>query len=207
MHVNSLGDLALRRDDLEGAKTQLEAARDISVRIGDSLGEANALDSLGDLALRCDDLDGAKTHLEKAREIYVRIGHRYGEANALESSAIWRFGAKISMARRTIWRRRGISLSGSGYRLGEANTTFIEALALTREDMVKAEAMFGDALKKYQTINDAWGIAHAAFVSRKSPRCGAISLLFQRPRPKSLRMKPATLANEPDPAGAPFARA
>ena len=28
--------------------------------------------------------------------------------------------------------------------------------------MVKAEAMFGDALKKYQALNDAWGIAHSS---------------------------------------------
>jgi len=36
-----------------------------------------------------------------------------------------------------------------------------EALALTREDTVKAEAMFGNALKKYQTLNEDWGIAHS----------------------------------------------
>jgi tetratricopeptide (TPR) repeat protein len=109
----------LRRDDLDGAKIQLEAALDISVQIGDELGETNALQSLGDLALRRDDLDDAKILLENARDIFVQIG-----AN-----------------------------------LGEANTAFTKALASTQEDTSKAEAMFGDALKKYQEINDAWGIA------------------------------------------------
>jgi hypothetical protein len=114
--------VALRRDDLDGAKAQLEAARDIYVRIGSSSDEADALLFLGSLALRRNDLDGAKTQLVAARGIYVQIG-------------------------------------GS---LGEANTAFIGALASTREDTVKAEAMFGDALKKYQTLKDPWGIAHSS---------------------------------------------
>jgi hypothetical protein len=83
--LQAAGDLAVRRDDLDGAKTHLEAARDIFVRIGESRGEANALRSLGDLAHRRDDLDGAKTHLAAARAIYVRIGASLGEANALRS--------------------------------------------------------------------------------------------------------------------------
>ena len=161
--LRSLGDLALRRDDLDGAKTHLEAARDIYVQIGESLGEANALRSLGALALRRDDdLDGAKTHLEAARDIYVRIGESLGEANALCSLgdlALRRDdldGAKTQLeAARDIYVRIGESI-------GEANTAFFEAFASALEDMLKAEAMFGNALKKYQTLNDAWGIAHSS---------------------------------------------
>jgi hypothetical protein len=156
----SLGDLALQRDDLDGAKKQLEAARDISVRIGDSLGEANALRSLGDLALRRDDLDGARIELEKARDIYARTGSGLGEANALRFLGYLALrrddpdSAKKQLeAARVIYVRIGNSL-------GEANTAFLEALASTREDIGKAEAMFDDALKKYQALNDAWGIAN-----------------------------------------------
>jgi hypothetical protein len=142
--LRSLGNPALFRDDLDGAKPQLEAARDIYVRIGDSLDEANALQFLGALALRCYDLDGAKT-----ARYHVRIGESLGEANVLRSlgnlahfravarpnwrrrgismsglatamarrtrvnsSAVWRYGATIWMARRNNWRRRGISMSG-----------------------------------------------------------------------------------------------
>ena len=160
--LRSLGDLALRRDDLDGAKTHLEAARAISVRIGESLGEANALHSLGDLALRRDDLDGAKTYLEAARAISVRIGESLGEANARQSLgnlALRRDdldGAKTHLeAARGIYARIGASL-------GEANTAFFEALASTRENTLKAEEMFGNALKKYQTLNEAWGIAQCS---------------------------------------------
>jgi hypothetical protein len=160
--LRTLGDLALRRADLDSAKTDLETARDIYVRIGESLGEAHALCSFGELALRHDELDGAKTHLEAARNIYVRIGDSLGEANALRSLgelALRRddlAGAKSQLeAARDIHVRVGDSL-------GEANNAYTEALASSREDTFKAEAMFGDALKKYQTFNDAWGIAHSS---------------------------------------------
>jgi Tetratricopeptide repeat len=83
--LQAAGDLAVRRDDLKGAKVHLEASRDIFVRIGESRGEANARQSLGNLALRRDDLDGAKTQLEAARDISVRVGYELGEANALRS--------------------------------------------------------------------------------------------------------------------------
>ncbi len=198
----SLGDLALRRDDLDGAKTQLDAARDISVRIGASLGEAHALHSLGDVALRCADLDGATTQQEAALDIYVRIGASHGEANAHQSLgevALRRAdleGARSHLeAARDIYVRIGGSIGQAnahqslgevalrradlegarshleaardiyvriGGSIGQANTAYIEALALTREDMVNAEAKFGDALKKYQTLNNAWGIAHSS---------------------------------------------
>jgi hypothetical protein len=160
--LRSLGTLALRRDDLDGGKTHLEAARDIYVRIGRSLGEGNALRTLGDLALRRADLDSAKTDLETARDIYVGIDESLGEANALRSLgelALRRddlAGAKSQLeAARDIHVRVGDSL-------GEANNAYTEALASSREDTFKAEAMFGDALKKYQTFNDAWGIAHSS---------------------------------------------
>ena len=205
--LDSLGDLALRRDDLDSAKTHLEAARDISVRINRSMGEANALLSLGDLAVRRDDLDGAKTHLEAALNIYVGIGESLGEANALLSLGYLALrrddldGAKTHLqAARHIY----VWIAWS---LGEENTVFYEALVSTREDLVKAEAMFDNTLKKYQRSTMLGALRRAAFVSRKSPRCGAITLHFQRPRPNSLRMKPATLAKEPDPAGAPSAPA
>jgi tetratricopeptide (TPR) repeat protein len=160
--LHLLGNVALRCDDLDGATTQQEAARAIYVRIGARSGEAHALLSLGDVALRRNDLDGAKTHLEAALDIYVRIGTRSSEANALQSLgnvALRRDeleGAKTHLeAARDIFVRIGGSI-------GEANTAYIEALALTREDTVKAEAKFRDALKKYQTLNDAWGIAQCS---------------------------------------------
>jgi hypothetical protein len=81
----ALGALALRRDDLDGAKNYLETARDISGQIGSKLGKAHTLKSLCNLALQLFDLDAAKEYLEMARDIYVEIGSRLGEANSLVS--------------------------------------------------------------------------------------------------------------------------
>jgi tetratricopeptide (TPR) repeat protein len=165
------GDLALRRDDLDGAKTHLEAARDISVRIGWSPGEANALFFLGNLALRRDDLDGAKAHLEAARGIYVRIGDSLGEANALRSLgdlALRRDdldGAKTQLeAARDIYVR-------TGWSLGEANALrSLGDLALRRDDLDGAKTQLEAARDIYVRIAESLGEANALRSLGASPR-------------------------------------
>jgi tetratricopeptide (TPR) repeat protein len=160
--LRSLGDLALRRDDLDGAKAHLERARDISAQIGERLGEANALRALGHLALLRDDLDGAKSHLERARDISAQIGERLGEANALRSLGDLALRRDdLDAAKAHLERARDISVQ-IGRRLGEANVVFVSALVETRNDSSKAEKMFADALKSYQALGDAWGIAHSS---------------------------------------------
>jgi hypothetical protein len=161
----ALGQLALRRHDLNGAEKHLEAARATYARIGGTLGEANALSFLRNLALRRYDLDGAEKHLEAVRAIYVRIGGSLGEANALSSLgelALRRDDLKGAETHFKAAREIYVRIGGS---LGEPNTDYItdyiEALALTRKDTSRAEAMFGQALKKYRAIDDAWGIAHS----------------------------------------------
>jgi hypothetical protein len=156
------GDHALRRNDLDGAKTHLEAARTIAVRLGISVGEANALHSLGELALRRDDLDGANTHLQAARTIFVRIGESVGEGITLESLGELSLrrddfgGAKTLLeAARTIFVRIGDSLD-------EANAVFTQGLILTQQHTVQAEATLREALEKYRILGNAWGIAHCS---------------------------------------------
>jgi tetratricopeptide repeat protein len=111
--ANALGaanQLVFRRDDLDGANEQLQKARDISARIGDSLGEANALHALGDLARRRDDLEGAKELFEKARISLLELALFSARRMRCVPSAIWRAGAMISKAQGNSWRKRGISL-------------------------------------------------------------------------------------------------
>jgi tetratricopeptide (TPR) repeat protein len=109
--LRAAGDLALPRYDLVGAKTHLEAALDISVRIRDDLGKASALYSLGKLAVLRDARDGAKEHLEAARNISVRIGDELGEANALQSLGdLALLRDDLDGAKNTWWQRE-ISLS------------------------------------------------------------------------------------------------
>jgi tetratricopeptide (TPR) repeat protein len=159
--LSAAGDLALCRDDLDGAKTHLEEARAISVQIGDSVGEANTLQSLGDLALLRDDLDGAKAHLEAARAIYVRIGASLGGANTLKSLgdlALRRDdldGAKTHLEEaRAIYVRIGASL-------GEANTVqSLGDLALRRDDLDGAKTLLEAARALYVRIGASRGEAN-----------------------------------------------
>ncbi len=149
-------------DDPDSAKKQLEAARDIFVRFRVSLGEANALCALGDLALRCDDLDGANSQLEAARDIFVQIGDGLGEANALRSLGNLALALDDpDSAKKQLGAARDIFVR-IGESFGEAKTVLIGALSSTRDNMSKAEAMFADALQKYQTLNNAWGIAQCS---------------------------------------------
>jgi SIR2-like domain/AAA domain len=111
--LSAAGGLALGRDDLDSAEKYLEAAREICARTDFGLGEANALFGLGVLARRRDDLEGQGNE-EKQREISLRrSAWTSGRLRRLNSSAMWRFAAMISMARRPNWRQRGISMSGS----------------------------------------------------------------------------------------------
>ena len=71
------GDLSTRRDELDGAKTQLEEARVISTQIGDDVGQAAALNELGDLALQRDVLKARKRfriHRRDLRPNRPRLG-------------------------------------------------------------------------------------------------------------------------------------
>jgi len=81
--LHSMGVLALRMQDLDGAKTRLEDSLKICRDIGYKIGEANALLALGDFAVRMQDLDEAKTRLEDSLKIFREIDERVGEANAL----------------------------------------------------------------------------------------------------------------------------
>jgi tetratricopeptide (TPR) repeat protein len=79
----ALGDLALREDDLAGARPRYEAALALYPQLGDRLGEANVQKALGDLALREGNRELAVTLLQKAIGQYRRISDRLGEATAL----------------------------------------------------------------------------------------------------------------------------
>jgi tetratricopeptide (TPR) repeat protein len=66
------------------ARSLLVVAARIRRRLGDRLGEANALRYLGRLALRRDHLDDVADHLGKALVIYRDIDLRLGEAHTLK---------------------------------------------------------------------------------------------------------------------------
>ena len=71
-----LGDLALKRDDLEAAYTQFDHAREISQKSGDDAGTARAFSSLGLLRIREKDYEGAEWYCKTASNLYEKLGEQ-----------------------------------------------------------------------------------------------------------------------------------
>ncbi len=83
--LQALGDLKMRRDDLDGALADYQNALGIYQKIDENLGAANTLKALGDLKMRRDDLDGALADYQNALGIYQKIDENLGAANTLQS--------------------------------------------------------------------------------------------------------------------------
>jgi hypothetical protein len=77
--IRSLGDVALRRSDLDGAQKHYEEAMRLSKKVGEELGQANCLHRFGDLALRQKKDAEAVTHWHAALASYVRLTDKLGE--------------------------------------------------------------------------------------------------------------------------------
>ena len=83
--LRALGNLKMRRDDLDGALQDYQNALKIYRDIDEKLGEANTLLALGDLKMRRDDLDGALPDYQNALTIFRAIDDKLGEANTLQA--------------------------------------------------------------------------------------------------------------------------
>ena len=68
-----LGDVALARSDLDGARALYERALPLSEQAADVAGEAGCMVGLGDVALACSDLDNARARYERALALYQVI--------------------------------------------------------------------------------------------------------------------------------------
>ncbi|KAH8806889.1 hypothetical protein DL96DRAFT_1686087 [Flagelloscypha sp. PMI_526] len=80
--LEAMGDLHMRRDQLNTADALLTRALELHIELGYRLGEANARSSIGYLHMRRDQLDEADTSFTCALELYVLTQDRQGEANS-----------------------------------------------------------------------------------------------------------------------------
>ena len=183
--LQALGDLNMRRDDLDGALKDYQNALEIYQKIDEKMGEANTLRALGDLNMRRADLDGALEDYQNALEIYQNIDEKMGEANTLQSLGNLRaaegnadatsFEHSIFLQFITII----LAMLGIGADLGYMGR--ISSLA-DRSD--RAVLLFDIALSIHRIIDDRWGQAldlkfqAEAFMEIKAPM-GAIAAWWQ----------------------------
>lgn len=80
-----LGDVALRRSDLTGARTFFQTAQVLYEKIGNVLGQANSFHRLGDIAFRHSDYDNSFPSFATAHALYVIVGDLQGQANCIRA--------------------------------------------------------------------------------------------------------------------------
>ena len=81
--IRSLGDVARRRSDRDGAQRQYEEAMRLYKKVDDVLGQANCIRNLGSVALSRSDLDGAQKLHEEAMRLYKKVHDELGQANCI----------------------------------------------------------------------------------------------------------------------------
>ena len=157
----ALGNLKMRRCDLDGAMLDYQNALKIYRDIEKKLGEANTLQALADLKMRRDDLEGAMLDYQNALTIFRDIEEKMGEANTLQALG------DLKMRRDDL---EGAMLDYQNalkiYRdieekLGEANTLLaLGNLKMRRYDLDGAMLDYQNALKIYRDIEKTLGEAN-----------------------------------------------
>jgi tetratricopeptide (TPR) repeat protein/transcriptional regulator with XRE-family HTH domain len=153
----------LRRDGpWAEAFTRHEAAIGAAQRLGDRLGQADALSDLGDVRLLACEYPAAIRDLQEALSIYRDTGNRLGQANALTNLGNARrmteeFPAAAQALEQALSIYRGI-----GDRLGQAGalTNLGEVRRMMSEFPAAAQAL-EQALSIYRGIGDRLGQAGA----------------------------------------------
>jgi tetratricopeptide (TPR) repeat protein len=144
------------------AITRHTAAARAASRLGDRLGQANALNHIGAVEWRMGDYPGAAQALEQALRIYRDLGDRLGQANALtylgrtrQMTGDYPGAAQALEQALEIYR-------DLGDRLGQANAlTYLGRTRQMTGDYPGAAQAAGQALEIYRDLGDRLGQANA----------------------------------------------
>jgi tetratricopeptide (TPR) repeat protein len=190
--LRALGDLMLRRADLDAAQGYYDAALPQYRAIGARLGEANTLQALGDLMVRLDELDAAKGYYDAALPQYRAIGARLGEANTLRALGALMVRLDELDAAKGYYDAALPQYRAIGARLGEANTLkALGDLMVRLDELDAAKAQYLGALQIYEAIgarpsqgNCWYGLAQVAETASQPQDadqyyCRALTIQYQ----------------------------
>jgi tetratricopeptide (TPR) repeat protein len=155
-----LGDVSIRSGQIEQARCHLGSAKELYLRHGEIVGEANVDLSLADLCERMGDRETAAVHFGVAAERYERAGRAKGQAQALCGLAFveaLRGGQELAEEHTD----RAVGLV--------ENLNDHEALATARlkraqvrlsRDPMAARAELVEVLRAYEGLSDGTGVAN-----------------------------------------------
>jgi tetratricopeptide (TPR) repeat protein len=154
----SLGHIALRRSDNQGAKAHYEEALLFFSQVGDLSGQADCIHGLGDISLRRSDHEGARARYEEALSLYRQVGSVLGEANCIRrlgNIAVRRSDHEGARARY----EEALELYRQvGDVLGEATCIRkLGEMAVRRSDHEEARARFEEALPLFRRVGSILG--------------------------------------------------
>ncbi|MCW3055121.1 MAG: hypothetical protein JWN14_4291 [Chthonomonadales bacterium] len=159
--IKSLGDIALRRFDHEGARQYYEGALFLYRQIGNMLGEANCIKGLGDIAHSRSNHEIARQSFEEALPLFLQSGSALGRANCIQSLGdIALECSDYEVARQNYEEALPLFLQ-VGSVLGEANCIqSLGDIALASFDYELARQRFKEALPLFLQIGSVLGEAN-----------------------------------------------
>jgi DNA-binding SARP family transcriptional activator/tetratricopeptide (TPR) repeat protein len=160
--TSSLAGLLQQDGPWPEAITRHETAVHAACRLGDRLGEGNALDELGIVRRQSGDYQGAAEALEAALGIYRDLGDRLGQASATSSLGSLRLlTGDYQGAAEALQVALGM-FRGLGDRLGEGDVLYVQGVVqrLTGDYQGAAEALEA-ALGIYRDLGDRRGQGNA----------------------------------------------
>jgi tetratricopeptide (TPR) repeat protein len=154
-----LGDIALARSDHDAARDCYTRAQPLYEQVGDVLGQANCIQSLGDIALARSDHDAARDCYTRAQPLFEQVGSVLGQANCIQSLGDIARERSDHDAARDCYTRAQPLFEQVGSVLGQANCILrLGDIARERGETAEARARYGDALRRYQRIQEPYSI-------------------------------------------------
>ncbi|KAI0044922.1 TPR-like protein, partial [Auriscalpium vulgare] len=152
------GETNLLLTELKSAKENFLKAYDLYCKVGDLVGQGNALRGLGDLAISQSDLDSARERFSAALAVQLKSNDTRGRAySVFFLGKIHRFCSEIEAAKKRFTEAISLHKIANDI-LGEANAVMnMGEIYMQCQQLPQAQALFEEAFNLYIKAEDAMG--------------------------------------------------